>query len=79
METDSDSNSLTQLLITGQTEEGELSDLDQDPTATDVDQALSEEQTYWKIICGIRSYMGWIHIPDVDSAMSSAEDNPFEN
>ena len=25
----------------------------------------------------IRSYMGWTHIPDVDSAMSSAEDNPF--
>ena len=26
---------------------------------------------------GIRSYMGWIYIPDVDSAMSSAENNPF--
>ena len=26
---------------------------------------------------GIRSYMGWSHIPDIDSAMASSEDNPF--
>ena len=25
----------------------------------------------------IRSYIGWSHIPDVDSALSSSEDNPF--
>ena len=28
-------------------------------------------------MCGIRSFMGWSHIPDMDSALSSSEDNPF--
>ena len=26
---------------------------------------------------GVRSFMGWSHILDVDSALSSSEDNPF--
>ena len=26
---------------------------------------------------GVRSYMGWTHIPDMDTNTSSAGDNPF--
>ena len=26
---------------------------------------------------GIRSYMGWNHIPDMDSSTKSSDDNPF--
>ena len=57
MDTDSvtDTESLPRVL--GNTEEGELSDIEQDLSRTDAAQALSEE--------------------DVDSALSSFEDNPF--
>ena len=72
---DSDSDSVVDPHFTGQAEEGELSDLDQDVSVTDTDQATSDEQNYfWH---GIRSFMGWTHIPDIDSATSSAEDNLF--
>ena len=30
-----------------------------------------------EIMHGIRSYMGWSHIPNIDSTSSNAEDNPF--
>ena len=49
------------------TEEGELSD-DQDGTTVEPDQAVSEEQTYRETMSGIRSYMGWSNIPEMDSA-----------
>ena len=26
---------------------------------------------------GIRSYMGWLNIPDIDSATTGSDDNPF--
>ena len=61
----------------GHTEEGELSDLELDLSLTDAEQALSEELNYRKTMRGIRSYMEWSHIQDVDSALSGAEDNPF--
>ena len=57
-------------------EEGELSD-DQDITVTDQDQHLSEEQTYRETMRGICSFIGWSHIPDMDSAINTSEDNPF--
>ena len=69
---DSDSDSVVHELPTDQTEEGELSDLDQDVSVTD--QASTEEQNYRETV---RSYMGWTHISDIDSTASSAEDNPF--
>ena len=47
-------------------EEGELSD-EHDVSFTDPDQSLSEEQSYRETMRGIRSYMGWNHIPDMDS------------
>ena len=74
---DSDSDSVVHKLPTGQAEEGKLSDLDQDVCVTDTDYASTKEQNYRETMAGVRSYMGWTHIPDIDSAMSSAEDNPF--
>ena len=56
--------------------DGELSD-DQDATITDPDQSLSEEQTYRETMRGIRSFIGWMYIPDIDSSASKSEDNPF--
>ena len=57
-------------------EEGELSD-DLDATTHDPEQSLSEEQSYRETMRGIRSYMGWTHIPDIESAAGSSDDNPF--
>ena len=57
-------------------EEGELSE-DPEFSAMDQDQPVSEEQTYQDTMQGIRSYMGWTHIPEVDSSATTAEDNPF--
>ena len=37
----------------------------------------SEEQTYRETMKGIRSYMGWSDIPDMDSANTALDDNPF--
>ena len=58
-------------------EEGELSDQDPDATATDPDQTLSEEQNYRETMRGIRSFMGWTHIPDMDTVAATSDDNPF--
>ena len=51
-------------------EEGELSDQEHDNTAADPDQTLSEDQNYRETMRGIRSFMGWTHIPDMDTAAS---------
>ena len=77
MDTDSVTDTESLPRVMGNTEEGELSDIEQDVSLTDADQALSEEQNYRDTMSGIRSYMGWSHIPDVNSALSSSEDNPF--
>ena len=53
-------------------EEGELSDNPE----LELEQTVSEEQTYRETMRGIRSYMGWSHVPDVDSSNPS-DDNPF--
>ena len=57
-------------------EEGELSD-ELDATVTDPDQSLSEEQSYRETMRGIRTFMGWTHIPDMDTTAGSSDDNPF--
>ena len=77
MDIDSSTDTESLKRVLGNTEEGELSDIEQDLSFTDADQALSEEQNYRETMRGIRSYMGWSHIPDVDSALLSSEDNPF--
>ena len=46
-------------------EEGELSDQELETATADPDQTLSEEQTYRETMSGIRSFMGWTHIPEV--------------
>ena len=55
-------------------EEGELSD-EQD--LTEPNQIPYAEQTYWETMRGIRSYMGWTNIPDVESSNTASDDNPF--
>ena len=50
---------------------------DQEATQSDHEQSLSEEQSYRETMRGIRSYMGWSHIPDIDSDATTSEDNPF--
>ena len=72
---DSDSDSVVRPHFTGQAEECGLSDLDQDITVTDTDQAACEEQNYRETMYGVSSYMDWSHIPDMHSNISSAEDN----
>ena len=57
-------------------EEGELSD-EHEFNTSEHDQSLSEEQSYRETMRGIRSYMGWHQVPDLDSSATSAEDNPF--
>ena len=58
------------------TEEGELSE-DPDQTVIDQDQPISEEQNYRETMQGIRSYMGWSHIPEVDNSTATSDDNAF--
>ena len=50
---------------------------DQDQPITDPDQPVSEEQNYRDTMQGIRSFMGWSHIPEMDSTASTSDDNPF--
>ena len=71
---DTSSDSIVHELPIGQ---AELSDLDQDVSVTNTDQASTEEENYRETVYGVRSYMGRTHIPDIDSNTSSAEDNPF--
>ena len=57
-------------------EEGELSD-EHEVFLGDPDQSLSEEQSYRETMRGIRSYMGWTHVPDIDTGARTSDDNPF--
>ena len=65
-DSDSDSLSSDRPLLDIFPEEGELSE-DQETNLSENDQSLSEEQSYLETMRGIRSYMGWNHIPDIDS------------
>ena len=58
------------------TDEGKLTE-DQDQTVADPDQPVSEEQNYRDTMQGIHSFMGWSHIPEMDSTASTSDDNPF--
>ena len=74
-DSDSDSLSSDHPPVDIYVEEGELSD-EQEVTITNPDQS-SEEQSYREAMKGIRSYMGWNHIPDIDSGATTSDDNPF--
>ena len=67
LDTDSDIDPVHQP-TSGVDEERELSDPDHDLTTADTDRALSEEQSYRETVCGIRSFLGWTHIPDVHNS-----------
>ena len=73
---DSDSVASDRPVVDLYPEEGEISD-EPDVSFTDPDQSLSEEQSYRETMRGIRSYMGWTHIPDMDSGTKSSDDNTF--
>ena len=55
-------------------QEGEWSE---EHSVADQDQPISEEQTYQDTMQGIRSNMGWTHIPEVDNTIATSDDNPF--
>ena len=44
---------------------------------TEPDQPVSEEQNYRDTMQGIRSFMGWSDIPELESTTSTTDDNPF--
>ena len=44
---------------------------------TTTDQDLSEDANYRETIRGVRSFIGWHHIPDYDNSAASMDDNPF--
>ena len=72
MDTDSDSDFSDQPPVDIFVEEGELSDaVSTDPTRP------SEDQNYRETMRGIRSYMGWSHIPDMNTTATTSDDNPF--
>ena len=48
-----------------------------DASVTDPDQSLSEEQSYRETMRGIRSFMGWTHIPDMDTTAGSSDETPL--
>ena len=73
---DLDNDSVIRELTTGHYEEGEVSDPEQDTSVTDPAQA-STGQNFRETMCGVRYYMGWTHIPDMNIHTSSAEDKPF--
>ena len=77
MDTQSDSDLSDRPPVELFVEEGELSEQDPDASTVDPDLTLSEEQNYRETMSGIRSFMGWGHIPEVDTAASKSEDNPF--
>ena len=60
-------------------EEGEVSDPEEQPDveAGDSDKVLSEDQNYWETVRGVRAFMGWTHIPDLEYSPASRTDNPW--
>ena len=58
-------------------EEGELTGSKPDmPQKTE--PSVSEDQSYWEIIRGIRAYMNWNFVPDLELSGATAKDNPFK-
>ena len=66
-----------------QTEEGELSDPEQEPEdpqdsdSGEKDKIISEDQNYRETVRGVRAFMGWTHIPDLEYSPTSRTDNPW--
>ena len=53
-----------------QIEETQVSELDQedqaDSDSDEKDRVLSEDQNYRETVHGVRAFMGWSHIPDLE-------------
>ena len=62
-----------------QTEEGELLELEDQPDTndTETDRAMSEDQNYCETVRGVRVFMGWSHIPDLEYSPTTCADNPW--
>ena len=64
-----------------QIEEGEVSDPEpedqQDSDSGDKDRVLSEDQNYRETVRGVRAFMGWAHIQDLEYSPTSRTDNPW--
>ena len=64
-----------------QFEEGEVSepepDDQQDSDSRDKDKVLSEDQNYRETVRGVRAFMGWTHIQDLEYSPTSRTDNPW--
>ena len=60
-------------------EEGELSELKDHPDVvdTETDRAISEDQNYRETVRGVRAFMGWSHIPDLEYSPATRADNPW--
>ena len=60
-------------------EEGELSELEDQPDQDNVesDRAMSEDQNYRETVRGVRAFMGWSHIPDLEYSPSFKADHPW--
>ena len=64
-----------------QFEEGEVSDPEpedqQDSDSGDKDRVLSWDQNYRETVRGVRAFMGWTHIQDLEYSPTSRTDNPW--
>ena len=77
MDTDSDTDISDRPPVDLFVKEGELSDQELEASAADPGLTLSEEQNYRETMSSIRSFMGWTHIPEMDTTASRSEDNSF--
>ena len=62
-----------------QVEEGELLELVDQPEQdnSDSDCTISEDQNYRETLRGVRAFMGWSHIPDLEYTPATRADNPW--
>ena len=62
-----------------QAEEGELSELEDQPEqdSHDTDRAIREDQNYRETVRGVHAVMRWSHIPDLEYSPTTRADNPW--
>ena len=57
--------------------EGELITSSDTKLPLDQENIQTEDQSYRDTVRGVRSYMGWNFIPDLESSAASSSDNPW--
>ena len=57
--------------------EGELVTASDTELPPDQENIQTEDQSYRETVRGVRSYMGWDFIPDLESSATSSSDNPW--